>query len=283
MFGAARLGIKMTDFYAVVGNPISHSKSPLIHHLFAQQTQQDLVYKAQCIEPEYFAKKVTKFFEYDGSGMNVTVPFKQDAFAIADIHTERAKRAQAVNTLKKLEDGRILADNTDGAGLVRDLCVNHQIEITNKRILLLGAGGAVRGVLQPLLEKKPAELVIANRTVSKAQELAEDFADAGTISACGFTDIAGSFDVIINGTSASLSGELPPVPITVFKENTVTYDMMYGKGLTVFNQWAQEQGVKTTIDGLGMLVEQAAEAFELWRGVRPHTAEVMDHVRREAL
>lgn len=273
----------MTDFYAVVGNPISHSKSPLIHHLFAQQTQQDMLYKAQCIELDRFAKKVSKFFEYDGSGLNVTVPFKQDAFAIADIHTERAKRAQAVNTLKKLEDGRILADNTDGAGLVRDLRVNHKVQLAGKRVLLLGAGGAVRGVLQPLLAEKPAELVIANRTVSKAEELANDFAADGTLSACGFTEISGSFDVIINGTSASLSGELPPVPTTVFNEHTVTYDMMYGRGKTVFNQWAHEQGAKTTIDGLGMLIEQAAEAFELWRGVRPDTAAVLDHIRREAL
>lgn len=270
----------MTDLYAVVGNPIAHSKSPTIHHLFAKQTAQDLIYKAQFIETGSFVEKVTKFFHYDGDGLNVTVPFKQEAYAFADEHTERAKRAQAVNTLKKMPDGRILADNTDGAGLVRDLTVNHQVALTGKRILILGAGGAVRGVLQPILAQQPAEIVIANRTVSKAEALAADFAELGTLSAAGFEQVQGSFDVIINGTSASLSGELPPLPNTIFKPDSVTYDMMYGKGLTVFNQWAQEQGVTTTLDGLGMLVEQAAEAFYLWRGVRPETGAVMEELRR---
>lgn len=273
----------MADIYAVVGNPIDHSKSPTIHYLFAKQTQQDMVYKAQLVELDKFSERIEKFFFYDGQGLNITVPFKQQAFEFAHLHTERAKRAQAVNTLKRLEDGRILADNTDGAGLVRDLLENNKVALTGQRILLLGAGGAVRGVLQPLLAEQPAELVIANRTVSKAQALADDFADAGNIRACGFTEVEGNFDVIINGTSASLSGELPPVPVTVFHDDTVTYDMMYGKDRTVFNQWAYEQGVKTTLDGLGMLVEQAAEAFELWRGVRPNTHIVIDHMRREEL
>lgn len=272
-----------TAQYAVVGNPISHSKSPLIHRQFALQTQQNLEYKAQHIELGHFSEDVAAFFQQGGSGLNVTVPFKQEAYEFADVHTERALRAQAVNTLKKLDDGRILADNTDGAGLVRDLMHNHQLTLRGQRILILGAGGAVRGVLQPILEQQPAELVIANRTVSKALELANDFADAGKVSACGFEEVAGSFDIIINGTSASLSGELPPINKAILKATTVTYDMMYGAGLTVFNQWAQANGVQHCIDGLGMLVEQAAEAFELWRGVRPETQEVMSYIRKEAL
>ena len=273
----------MTDIYAVVGNPISHSKSPKIHHCFAELTAQDMLYKAQLIEQGKFAQKADKFFQYGGLGMNVTVPFKQDAYAFANQHTERAKRAQAVNTLKKLEDGTILADNTDGIGLVRDLTVNHGVTLQGRRVLVLGAGGAVRGVLQPLLEQQPAELVIANRTVSKAEELAADFADAGYISASSFDGLNGQFDIIINGTSASLSGDLPPLNASILKPNTVTYDMMYGKGRTVFNQWAFEHGVHKTLDGLGMLVEQAAEAFTLWRGVRPDTALVLDRLRRDGL
>lgn len=271
----------MTDLYAVVGNPIAHSKSPRIHAAFAEQNQQDLLYKAELIPLGEFDKKVSNFFNHGGRGLNVTVPFKEDAYRFANAHTERAKRAQAVNTLKIMPDGSILADNTDGAGLVRDLTVNHNVTLTGKRILLLGAGGAVRGVLQPLLSEQPAEIVIANRTVSKAEALAQDFADAGKVTASGFETVEGAFDVIINGTSASLSGELPPLPLSIFKADSVTYDMMYGAGRTVFNQWAFDNGVQTTIDGLGMLVEQAAEAFFVWRGVRPNTEEVMDMLRRE--
>lgn len=271
----------MTDFYAVVGNPIAHSKSPKIHFQFSQQTGQDMLYTAELIELGQFDEKVRAFFAEKGSGINVTVPFKEDAFRFADKHTERALRAGAVNTLKKLEDGTILADNTDGVGLVRDLMVNHGIELKNQRILIVGAGGAVRGVLQPLLEQGPAEIVIANRTVSKAEQLAADFSELGNLSACGFAEVQGSFSIIINGTSASLSGELPPLPSSIFQENSITYDMMYGSGLTVFNQWAQDHGVQKTIDGLGMLVEQAAEAFVLWRGERPDTKEVEESLRRE--
>ncbi len=271
----------MTDLYAVAGNPIAHSKSPVIHNAFARQTEQDLLYKALLMPLGQFAAKADKFFTHGGSGLNVTVPFKEDAFRFATTHTPRALRAQAVNTLKKMPDGSIQADNTDGVGLVRDLTLNHQVSLAGKRILLLGAGGAVRGVLQPLLEQQPAELVIANRTVSKAEQLAADFADLGKVSASSFEGVSGAFDLIINGTSASLGGELPPLPLTVFKDGTVTYDMMYGAGRTVFNQWAHEQGVTTTIDGLGMLVEQAAEAFYVWRGVRPDTAVVIDMLRRE--
>ena len=271
----------MTDLYSVMGNPINHSKSPQIHSQFAAQSQQDMLYTAQLVPLEGFNDAADKFFRHGGAGLNITVPFKEDAFRFAGAHSERAKRAGAVNTLKKLEDGTIFADNTDGVGLVRDLTVNNSVTLTDKRILLLGAGGAVRGVLQPLLEQKPAELVIANRTVSKAQQLAADFADLGNVKGCGFEETEGSFDVIINGTSASLSGELPPVPPTAVSDTSVCYDMMYGSGLTVFNQWAHNMGAANTLDGLGMLVEQAAESFALWRGERPQTQDVIAELRTE--
>lgn len=271
----------MTDLYAVVGNPIAHSKSPDIHNAFAEQTGEDLFYKAIEVPLDDFANHVRKFMAHGGSGLNVTVPFKEQAFALADELTPRARRAGAVNTLKRLQDGRLMADNTDGAGLVRDLTVNHSVRLQERRILILGAGGAVRGILQPLLEQSPGSLTLANRTVSKAEALANDFADLGHIRACGFTDVEGSFDVIINGTSASLAGELPPVPDTAIHAQTTTYYMMYGHQTTVFNQWAQDHGALRTIDGLGMLVEQAAEAFYVWRGVRPQTARVMQALRNE--
>ncbi len=271
----------MTDLYSVMGNPINHSKSPQIHSAFAAQTRQDLLYTAQLVPVDGFTEAAGKFFRHGGAGLNITVPFKEDAYRFATQHSERALRAGAVNTLKKLDDGTVWADNTDGVGLVRDLTVNNRVVLQGKRILLLGAGGAVRGVLQPLLEQQPAELVIANRTLAKALQLADDFADLGNIGGCGFDDLQGSFDVVINGTSASLAGELPPLPPTVIAAGSVSYDMMYGSGITVFNQWAHNQGAATTIDGLGMLVEQAAEAFELWRGVRPQTANVIASLRSE--
>ncbi|WP_286717079.1 shikimate dehydrogenase [Thalassolituus sp. UBA2009] len=271
----------MTDLYAVVGNPIGHSKSPQIHSAFAAQTRQDLLYTAQLVPLDSFERALDKFFKHGGCGVNVTVPFKENAWRYADEFTPRAQRAQAVNTLKKMSDGRILADNTDGVGLVRDLTVNHGVTLTGKRILLLGAGGAVRGVLQPILEQQPAELIIANRTLSKAQTLAADFADLGNIKAAAFDALDGSFDVIINGTSASLSGDLPPLSPAVLTAGTVCYDMMYSTQTTVFNQWALDHGVTKAIDGLGMLVEQAAEAFALWRDVRPETATVITVLRGE--
>lgn len=271
----------MTDLYAVVGNPIGHSKSPQIHSAFAAQTRQDLLYTAQLVPLDSFELALDKFFKHGGCGVNVTVPFKENAWRYADEFTPRAQRAQAVNTLKKMSDGSILADNTDGVGLVRDLTVNHGVTLTGKRILLLGAGGAVRGVLQPILEQQPAELIIANRTLSKAQTLAADFADLGNIKAAAFDALHGSFDVIINGTSASLSGDLPPLSPAVLTVETVCYDMMYSTQTTVFNQWALDHGVGKVIDGLGMLVEQAAEAFALWRDVRPETATVITVLRGE--
>ncbi|NRA23638.1 MAG: shikimate dehydrogenase [Oleispira sp.] len=268
----------MSDLYAVMGNPISHSKSPQIHSAFAEQTEQDLIYSAILVPLEKFKDEADGFFR-NGLGLNVTVPFKEDAWQYADTYSSRALRARAVNTLIKKEDGSIHADNTDGIGMVRDIVVNNDCAIAGKRVLILGAGGAVRGILEPLLEEKPVDVVIANRTVSKAQTLAEDFADVGKISVCGFDQLEGQFDLIINGTSASLSGELPPVPDTIIYADTTCYDMMYGAQPTVFNQWAANLNAAATLDGLGMLVEQAAEAFNLWRGVRPESGPVIETIR----
>ncbi|WP_420588892.1 shikimate dehydrogenase [Bacterioplanoides sp.] len=271
----------MTDLYAVMGNPIGHSKSPQIHTAFAKITDQNMLYSAILVPLDGFDTAVDDFFRRGGKGLNITVPFKEDAWRYADKFTARAQRAEAVNTLQKLEDGTVLADNTDGVGMVRDIMVNQGVTIEGKRVLILGAGGAVRGILQPLLEQKPASVTLANRTVSKAEALANDFADLGDITVSGFAEVAGQFDLIINGTSASLAGELPPVPATCITPDTVSYDMMYGAETTVFNQWALDLGAAKAIDGLGMLVEQAAEAFLLWRDVRPATEGVMSAIRED--
>ncbi len=268
------------DRYCVFGNPIGHSKSPLIHRLFAEQTGQRLSYEALLAPLDDFATFARAFFA-QGKGGNVTVPFKEQAFAMADSLTERARRAGAVNTLQKLADGRLLGDNTDGAGLVRDLLVNAGVALRDRRILLLGAGGAVRGVLEPLLAERPAMLVLANRTVEKAELLAREFSDLGEIYPSGFDWLEEPVDLIINGTSASLAGELPPIaPSLVRPGHTLCYDMMYANRPTAFCQWALDQGAAQARDGLGMLVEQAAEAFLLWRGVRPQTAPVLAEMRR---
>lgn len=273
----------MTDHYLVVGDPIAHSKSPQIHTEFAKETGQALVYEAQRIEPGHFTEEVSRFFAEGGKGMNVTVPFKLEAMAYADQLTERASLAGAVNTLSKQVDGTVLGDTTDGVGLVTDLQCNQAIELANKRVLILGAGGAVRGVIQPILEAHPAELVIANRTVAKAEQLAEDFASFGNIVAAQFSDLAGTFDVIINGTSASLQGDLPPIPPGLLTASSCCYDMMYGAKPTPFMLWATDQGVAQAIDGLGMLVEQAAESFFLWRGVRPASQPVIALIRKQLI
>jgi shikimate dehydrogenase len=268
----------MSDLYAVMGNPINHSKSPQIHSAFAEQTEQDLIYSAILVPLEKFKDEADNFFR-SGLGLNITVPFKEDAWQYADTYSSRALRAGAVNTLIKKEDGSVHADNTDGVGIVRDITLNHGCAIAGKRVLVLGAGGAVRGILEPVLEEKPQQVVVANRTVSKAQNLAKDFADIGQISGCGFDEVEGQFDLIINGTSASLSGELPPVPASVIHQETTCYDMMYGAEPTVFNQWAAGLNAAATLDGLGMLVEQAAESFNAWRGVRPESAPVISRIR----
>ena len=271
----------MTDLYAVMGNPINHSKSPSIHAQFAEQAKQDLVYSAMLVPKEGFEPAVKDFFKGSGKGLNITVPFKEQAFQLATVLTPRAQTAQAVNTLVLQEDGSILGDNTDGAGLVRDLVMNQHVEITGKRILVIGAGGAVRGILQPFLEQDPEHIVIVNRTFEKAQLLADNFKDFGSIEAKEFEALTESFDVIINGTSASLSGELPPLPDLVVGNETAVYDMMYAKELTPFLVWAQNLGAKKIIDGLGMLVEQAAVSFEIWRGVKPDSVTVLTDLREQ--
>jgi shikimate dehydrogenase len=263
----------MTDRYAVFGHPIAHSKSPLIHAAFARQTGQDMRYDAILAPLDGFAASVAAFIAAGGRGANVTVPFKEEAFRLAGRLSPRAQRAGAVNTL--VFDNGILGDNTDGAGLVADLTRNLHCALTGKRILLLGAGGAARGVIEPLLEQQPAALVIANRTVRRAQELAALFGHG--IRACGFDEAATPFDLIINATAASLAGELPPLSPQIFTPDTLAYDMMYGRD-TPFLSFARGHGAATA-DGLGMLVEQAAEAFYVWRGVRPDTAPVIASLR----
>jgi shikimate dehydrogenase len=265
------------DAYVVIGNPIAHSKSPEIHARFAAQTAQALSYERLLAPLDAFDTTVRSFIAQGGKGANVTVPFKLQAYALADKLSERARLAGAVNTLRFGQDG-IYGDNTDGAGLVTDIVHNAGVVLAGKRVLLLGAGGASRGALLPLLEQQPASLTIANRTHAKAQELATQFAAVGQLQAAEYTALTGVFDVIINATSASLSSELPPLPEAVFGPATLAYDMMYGKQPTVFMQVAQQQGARVR-DGLGMLVEQAAEAFYLWRGVRPQTAEVFTMLR----
>ena len=270
----------MTDRYAVMGNPIGHSKSPRIHALFAAQTAQDLSYEALLVPTDGFVAALEVFQAKGGRGLNITVPFKQDAWAAMNSMSDRARRAGAVNTIVLHPDGSRHGDNTDGVGLVRDLNANHGVDLLDKDILVLGAGGAVRGVLQPLLAENPAMLVLANRTVSKAQQLAHDFSDLGTVTASGFTELAGCrFDVIINGTAAGLSGEVPPIPDDILKPGGACYDMVYSDTPTAFVRWAQAHAAGVALDGLGMLVEQAAESFYIWRGVRPDSATVIRTLR----
>ncbi len=264
----------MTDRYAVFGHPIAHSKSPLIHAAFARQTGQDMTYEAILAPTDGFAGSLRAFAAAGGRGANVTVPFKEEACALATRLTPRAERAGAVNTLA-FEADAILGDNTDGAGLVADLLHNLQRPLSGRRILLLGAGGAARGVIGPLLAQAPASLVIANRTVSRAEALATTFGQG--VTACGFDAVPGAFDVVINATAASLADELPPLAPDVFAPGALAYDMMYGRD-TPFLRFAREHRA-VTADGLGMLVEQAAEAFFLWRGVRPDTALVIAALR----
>jgi len=271
----------MSDLYAVFGNPIAHSKSPSIHAAFAAATGQDLRYEARLAPVDGFAASVREFVTHGGKGANVTVPFKEEAFRLSGKLSERAARAGAVNTLS-FRDGEIVGDNTDGAGLVRDITHNLAYPLAGKRILLLGAGGAARGVIAPLLAEAPAALFIANRTADKAQALAEAFADLAAVDAGNFAKIAGQrFDVAINATSASLSGQALPLPADLFAPDSLAYDMMYGQGDTPFLGQARQQGAGRLADGLGMLVEQAAEAFFVWRGVRPATGPLLADLRRQ--
>ena len=274
----------MADRYAVVGNPVAHSKSPQIHAAFARQTGQDMEYGRLLAPLDGFRATVDTFRRGGGRGLNVTLPFKLEAFALADRRSQRALDAEAANTLKFDADS-VFADNTDGVGLLRDLEVNLRFPLAGRRILLMGAGGAVQGTLGPLIAARPALLTIANRTLDKAQRLVTRFSAAAAASgtrlqASGYGELAGrGFDLVVNGTSAGLRGELPELPGGVFTIGALAYDMLYGNGLTPFLQRAQGQGAARLADGIGMLVEQAAESFLIWRGVRPHTAPVIAQLK----
>ncbi|MBE0506663.1 MAG: shikimate dehydrogenase [Marinospirillum sp.] len=273
------------DHYAVFGNPIAHSKSPQIHRWFAEQTGQQLDYQALLAPVDDFEGSARQFFDQGGLGANVTVPFKLDALVFCDQLSPRARRAGAVNTLQKGKNNEIYGDNTDGVGLVRDLTGQLGFNLHNKRVLLLGAGGASRGVVEPLLKAGVAKLKIANRTPEKAQQLVQIFhglqPDA-ELSAGNWASLAGSqYDLILNATSASLSGDLPPLPDGLLAPGALAYDLMYARQPTPFMEWAIQQGATTVADGLGMLVEQAAEAFFLWRQVRPDTAPVLLRLRQQ--
>ena len=266
----------MTDRYGVMGYPISHSRSPVIHRLFAMQTNQEMQYELLQVTPEKLETAVRQFQRTDGKGLNVTVPHKAEVAKLVDVISERASTAGAVNTLS-FQDGKIHGENTDGIGLLRDLVVNHGLSLEGANILVLGAGGATRGIVGPLLEMQPASLRIANRTVGKAQALADHFSSFGAVSACPFNavPVSDEYDLIINATSASLHGDTPPYPGAAISGSSFCYDLSYGLKPTPFSTWAREQGASKSIMGWGMLVEQAAESFHIWRGVRPDTAPVL--------
>jgi len=272
----------LIDHYAVFGYPIKHSKSPRIHQIFAQQTGQSLEYSAQEVPAEQFSAAVAAFFSKGGKGLNCTIPLKELAWAYADVKTERAQLSKAVNTLALQADGSLLGDNTDGIGLVTDLMSNHAVTLAGSRILILGAGGASRGIIAPILEQSAHSIVIANRTVDKAINLAAEFHHKGSITGCGFNDLKNrQFDLIINATSTSLSGQLPPLPVALLAEKGVCYDLAYSNEPTVFVRWGLENQALKSLDGLGMLVEQAAEAFFIWRGIRPKTRPVIELLNSE--
>jgi len=268
----------MSDRYAVIGHPIAHSKSPQIHSAFARATGQDLEYERLLAPLDGFGSTLASFAARGGRGCNVTLPFKEQAFAAASTHAGRAAVAGAVNTLIR-EGGRWHGDNTDGPGLVRDIVANLGVPMTGARLLMLGAGGAARGVLALLLAERPERLVVANRTLDRATALADAFASHGRLEARSPDRLEGAFDIVINATSAGLAGELPRVSGAMFAPQALAYDMMYGDSETAFLRWAREHGAARGADGLGMLIEQAAESFYLWRGVRPATAPVLALLR----
>lgn len=267
------------DCYAVFGHPIGHSKSPLIHRLFAEQTNQHLEYKAQDVPAEQFQTAVDQFFANGGKGLNCTVPLKELAWQYANKLTDRATRSKAVNTLVLQDDGFLLGDNTDGIGLIVDLTVNHAIDLSGTRIIVLGAGGASRGIIGNLLEQNPQSLVIANRSVEKAHQLASEFSSP-VVKGCALDDLERHqpVDLLINATSASLNGQLPSLPHDLLAKGGICYDLAYGNEPTVFVRWGQQHHAAKSLDGLGMLVEQAAAAFFLWRGVRPKTHTVIEQL-----
>ncbi len=266
--------------YAVMGNPIQHSKSPQIHTAFALQTGQNIEYSAIQVDLGGFAQAVRHFQGHGGKGLNVTVPFKLEAYQLADKLTERAQRAGAVNTLVFQDDGNVLGDNTDGIGLVNDIMQNLHWPLNQQRVLILGAGGAARGILGPLLDQHPAAVTIANRTVTTAQSLADDFADLGNLDTGGYESLSGrQFDLLINATAASLQGEVPPLADDLLSATAHCYDLMYASQPTAFMQWAMQHHAAHIADGLGMLVGQAAESFFVWRGVRPEVTPVINSMR----
>lgn len=274
----------MKDQYAVFGNPIDHSKSPIIHTEFARLTNQSLAYNKFKVGINSFADAADSFFSKGGKGLNITVPFKMDAYHYAEHLTERALLAGSINTLTITSDGIIQGDNTDGVGLVTDIVTNLGWRIKDRKVLILGAGGAVRGIIGPLLSHSPKFLAIANRTPSKAQLLADSFSHLAKIHPFDYDHLEQlHFDLIINGTSASLSGNLPPLPNSILTDDSCCYDMMYSNQPTIFNQWGIDNGAKATADGLGMLVEQAAESFRLWRGIKPKTHPVIKLLRNDNL
>jgi shikimate dehydrogenase len=274
----------MSDRYAVIGNPVTHSKSPAIHSEFARQTGQDIVYVRLAAPKRGFRNELERFVAHGGRGLNITVPFKLEAAHACQQLSERAKFAQAANTLT-FEGGKVIGDNTDGAGMLRDLEKNLGIAIHGRRVLLMGAGGAARGVLMPLIARGARLVVVVNRDLARARELEERFGLFGNVRARAYNDLSGSaFDLLINSTSASLQGMVPPVPGSVFGQDCVAYDMVYAAGgTTPFLDRARECGAAITADGLGMLVEQAAESFYIWRGVRPDTKPILDLLRTAAV
>ena len=270
------------DRYAVTGHPIGHSKSPFIHRWFAAVTGQGIRYDALACPREGFGAVVRRFRAAGGLGMNVTLPFKEEAFALADVRTPRAELAGAVNTLSFRGDGAVHGDNTDGVGLIRDLRDNQAVALAGGCILMVGAGGAARGVLPALLDERPQRLVVVNRSPERATELAARFTGA-SVEACGFGDLGDTaFDVVINATSGGLSGErAPPVPISALRPGGAAYDMVYAREPTAFLRWSRAAGASVAVDGAGMLVEQGAESFRSWRGVRPPTRQVIGALRAE--
>ena len=273
----------MTDRYGVMGYPVSHSRSPVIHRLFALQTGQDLQYELLQVTPEKLETALSQFQRTGGKGLNITVPHKSAILPFVDHFSERANTAGAVNTLS-FRDGKVYGDNTDGIGLLRDLAVNLGVEVEGSRILVLGAGGATRGIIGPLLEMQPTGLLIANRTIGKAEVLVDRFGESGPVSACRFdaVPVEQAYDIVINATSAGLQGDTPPYPSDAIGDSTFCYDLSYGLTPTPFSTWALEHGAARSVMGWGMLVEQAAESFYIWRNVRPETAPVLKQMKVNA-
>jgi len=269
------------DQYGLIGNPVKQSKSPLIYRLFAEETAQVIEYSPVLVAMDAFEEVLGSLKNEKWKGVNITLPFKHRAFNLMDTLSERAQHAEAINTIIMGEDGLLHGDNTDGVGLVRDLLINLKFSIEGKRVLILGAGGAVRGVIGPVLQENPSEVIISNRTESKSVALAEAFAEQGRIQACELSllEIA-SFDLVINGTSASLQDEMLDLPGSILKPGAMCYDMVYGRGVTPFLRWAMEQDAEFCVDGLGMLVEQAAESFYLWRQVKPNTQRALALIKQ---